>query len=193
MKQNPTRQTLISKVADQTDEAAWEEFVSYYQDYLEKVLYKTGLNEEEVKDFSQMTFVRVWEKIPEFTYNPKRGRFRSWFTQIALNYISNHRRLKSTSSSHIDIDSEVIHDSSSEMMEQMEQEWQVFIAEKAWEKISSKLSDVMKQAFELHLEGFTSAEIGQELNIAESTARVYKKRISFKLKYEIERLEQELS
>ena len=189
---HPTRKTLISKVSDQNNEDAWEEFVSYYSEYLEKIFFKAGLNDEEVKDFTQNIFIKVWEIIPEFNYNPERGKFRSWITQIALNYISNYKRLKINNSEFVLIDEHIINQEKIEVDHTLELEWQSFIAEKAWLNIKETLSPKMQEAFELHLHGFSSKEIGTKLSIAESSARVYKKRINFKLKYEIERLEQEL-
>ena len=80
-----TRQTLLAKIVDQRDEKAWEEFVDYYKLYLNNVLIKYGLNPEDSQDVVQMTILKIWELLPTFQYDPAKGKFRSWITQININ------------------------------------------------------------------------------------------------------------
>lgn len=188
MKAGKTRQTLISKVMDQHDEEAWSEFVSYYKDYLLRVLMKYNLSSEEVHDAVQEALVKIWKNLPNFNYDPKKGRFRSWIAQFAINemrlVIRKNSRQDKVKDLEINEDIE---------QDKLEEEWMAFVAQKAWENVSPSLNEAMRQTFDLHLKGLNSSQIAEQLNIPASTARVYKKRVTYKLKYEIARLENELN
>lgn len=191
MKQEKTRHTLISKLANQNDEEAWAEFVSYYEEYLKRVLAKYGLTPEEVHDFVQSTLLIIWKKLPGFQYDPSKGRFRSWIAQIAIN------EMRSTVRKEVKLREAIekkvtLTGGMDDLRNDLEEEWQLFLSQKAWENISSDLSETMRQAFSLHIEGLTSPQIAEKLEISESSARVYKQRVTYKLKYEIARLDQEL-
>ena len=190
MKQKETRATLISKVTDQADEAAWSEFISQYEGYLRVILGRTFLEDQDLEDCLQNTFIRIWELMPEFDYKPERGRFRSWIAQIAINkariYVRQATRRTNTKQSIFDLN-EV------ELNNTLDDEWKVFISKKAWENIREDLNEPMRQAFELHLEGMSHRDIAEKVQITEAVSRVYKQRIIYKLKYEIKRLHRELS
>ena len=187
-----TRQTLISKITDQQDESAWTEFVSYYEDYLKVILGRYKLSEAEIHDSLQNTLVKIWQELPNFEYNPNKGRFRSWIAQIAINDVRNsvrkEVRLKEAQGQSLDFE-----ESPEDFELKLEKEWKVFISKKAWENISPDLTEAMRETFDLYLKGLNSREISEKLHITEAVARVYKQRISYKLKYEIKRLDRELS
>ena len=192
MTEKKTRQTLISKVTDQHDEEAWAEFVSYYQDYLLRVLRRYKLTEEEIHDSVQNSLVKIWKELPDFTYDPSKGKFRSWIAQIAINDMRTIVRKEVKTREAIANNRDILaHDN--DLSNELEQEWKIFVAQRAWENINPYISDAMKECFDLHLQGQSSVQISEKLKISESTARVYKKRVGYKLKYEIARLEKELN
>ena len=190
MNYKETRATLIYKVSNQADEGAWSEFISQYEGYLRIILSRTFLEDQDLEDCLQNTFIRIWELMPDFDYNPERGRFRSWIAQIAINkartYVRQAKKRNSTTQSLCDLNEIDLNNT-------LDDEWKIFISKKAWENIREELNEVMKQAFDLHLAGKTHREIADQLDITEAVSRVYKQRITYKLKYEIKRLHRELN
>ena len=189
MKHKDTRSTLISRITDQGDEAAWNEFSQQYRGYLEVILSRTHLETQEIEDCLQNTLLRIWELMPKFDYDPQKGRFRSWIAQIAVNTARSylHHESKQTTAK------QNIYDLSQQDLENtLEDDWKVFISQKAWANISEDLNEAMRETFELYLQGLNSREISEKVGISEAVARVYKQRIGYKLKYEIQRLDQEL-
>lgn len=193
MKNIETRTTLIARLKDKADDAAWEEFSSYYKDYLEAVLAKYGVVLEERQDIIQNTLLKVWELLPSFEYDPQKGRFRSWLTRVTVNLMKVHltkenRLEKAISEGKVEANDEF----DESLQKEFEREWKSFIAQKAWEGISKQLNDVMRQVFELYMEGHENLDISEKLGVAESTVRVYQKRVREKFKFELSRLEREL-
>ena len=190
MKQPQTKATLISKVANQGDEQAWSEFISQYKGYLRVILSRTYLAEKDLEDCLQNILIRIWELMPEFDYKPEKGRFRSWIAQIAINkarsYVRQENKELNTKQSLCDLNEIELNDS-------LDDEWKIFISKKAWENVKEELNDIMKNSFQLHLDGFKNPEISEKLGISEAVFRVYKQRVSYKLKYEIKRLHRELN
>lgn len=191
MKKDRTRQTLISRLADQNDEEAWKEFVFYYEDYIKIIFKKFRLSEEQINDSLQNTLLKIWKELPNFNYNPERGRFRSWIYTVALNDMRTMVR-KEVKRQSVEKESFLPDLNSNKFETELEDEWKVYISKKAWENIRVELNDVMREAFELYLQGLNSREISEKLGISEAVARVYKQRISHRLKYEIKRLDREL-
>jgi RNA polymerase sigma factor (sigma-70 family) len=80
-----TRATLIQRVRDQRDEKSWREFLGHYEPYIYNMLRRMHLNHHDAEDVAQSVNLKVWEKLPEFDYDARKGRFRSWLCAVAVN------------------------------------------------------------------------------------------------------------
>lgn len=194
MKSLETRQTLLTKVLDQRDDSAWEEFVQYYELYLNNVLVKYGLNPDDSKDIIQMTLLKIWELLPKFEYDSSRGRFRSWITQININIMKDYVKKNARLSKAINEGKITALDTESPKINEIyEQEWRQLIAQKAWEKVAADLNSNVKTCFELYMTGTPNKDIAEQLNISESSVRVYQNRVRLKLNQELANIEREYS
>jgi RNA polymerase sigma-70 factor, ECF subfamily len=73
-----TRASLLSRVRNSTDEAAWREFEALYHDLLVRFCRRRGLQEADAADVVQTVMTNLVKALPRFAYDPKRGRFRDY-------------------------------------------------------------------------------------------------------------------
>jgi RNA polymerase sigma-70 factor (ECF subfamily) len=78
-----TRLSLVERVRDPSDAAAWAEFVTVYQPLLTAYLRKRGVNEADAADIVQDVFTRLVSAMARFQLDHHRGRFRTWLWQVA--------------------------------------------------------------------------------------------------------------
>lgn len=191
-----TRITLLQKIKDQHDEAAWEDFVYFYKAYIYKIILSMNITVSEADDLAQKILLKLWEKLPEFEYQANKGSFRSWLCTVIKNHARNYIRDNQTRRKKLfgeepegqnvepslDADIEVI----------AEREWKVHVARLAWDNVSKVLPENHVEIFTLHANGSTIEEVEEKTGIKKATAYVYLKRCRDKLKSEIKRLTEEL-
>lgn len=85
-----TRKSLLLRVRDPADEAAWREFADQYRELLERYCRVRGLQAADVDDVCQLAFVNLLRSLRSFEYDPARGRFRHFLGRIVRNAIHTH-------------------------------------------------------------------------------------------------------
>ena len=150
------------------------------------------MNPVEIEDHVQSTLVICWKKLPDFQYDPDKGRFRYWLSRIAKFTVKNHIR-KFSRRSALDKKLESPQSLSPEIEEISDREWKVFISKKAWNNIKNTLSEKGRLCFEALMEGEGYDSISDRLSIPKNTISVNKSRIEEKMYKEIQRLQRELS
>jgi RNA polymerase sigma factor (sigma-70 family) len=88
----PTRASLLVRLRDQQDQAAWREFVDLYAPLLYNYARKQGLQDADAVDLSQEVIRTVTGAVGRLEYDPQRGAFRSWLFTILRRKLSNWRR-----------------------------------------------------------------------------------------------------
>ena len=79
----PTSKTLLFRVRDSEDDAAWTTFAEIYTPLLFRFFRGRGLNEADAADVLQNVMIAVARAIRTFEYEPTRGTFRSWLYTVA--------------------------------------------------------------------------------------------------------------
>jgi RNA polymerase sigma-70 factor, ECF subfamily len=80
-----TSPTLLKRLRNSDDRDAWERFVEIYSPVLYRWARRSGLADQDACDLLQDVFLLLFEKLPEFTYDPQKGRFRGWLRTVASN------------------------------------------------------------------------------------------------------------
>ncbi|MCH2176603.1 MAG: sigma-70 family RNA polymerase sigma factor [Lentisphaeria bacterium] len=194
-----TRKTLIQRVRDKHDHESWEEFVDVYKQFLYVVVRNLNLNHHDTEEIVQEVFLKTWNHLEKFDYQPGKGKFRHWLSRIAKNTVVDFARKRKAQANRVEkasnnADSPFSHNgiSSPDIESFVEQEWIKFITERAFEKLSETTSPKEIETFHLFAKGKSVTEISETLGIAESSVYVYKKRIQEKLQKEIKNLEYDL-
>src|ERR1700732_2246043 len=87
----PTRASLLVRLRDPQDEAAWANFVDLYAPLVYGYARKQGLQDADAADLSQDVLAAVAGSIGRLEYDPKRGAFRNWLFTVVRRKISNWR------------------------------------------------------------------------------------------------------
>jgi RNA polymerase sigma-70 factor (ECF subfamily) len=83
-----TRPTLLSRVRNPDDQAAWLEFESRYRELILRYGRRCGLSVTDAEDVWQMVMVRLLRVLPKFRYDPARGRFHDYLCRVTRSAIA---------------------------------------------------------------------------------------------------------
>jgi RNA polymerase sigma-70 factor (ECF subfamily) len=86
-----TRASLLLRLRDPQDEAAWTEFVDLYAPLVYGYARKQGLQDADAADLTQDVLGAVASAVDRLEYNPARGAFRNWLFTIVRRKLSNRR------------------------------------------------------------------------------------------------------
>jgi len=82
-----TRASLLIRVRDPADQAAWQEFVEIYRPLILRLARHKGMQRADADDVAQQVLLSVAKAVEG--YDPQRARFRTWLHRIAQNAILN--------------------------------------------------------------------------------------------------------
>ncbi|MDZ4849554.1 MAG: sigma-70 family RNA polymerase sigma factor [Pirellulaceae bacterium] len=84
-----TRASLILRLPNAADVAAWDEFVLVYGPVLFRAARRQGLQPTDADDLVQEVFSAVAKQVGDWFQRDDRGRFRAWLLRIARNIAVN--------------------------------------------------------------------------------------------------------
>ena len=84
-----TRPSLLVRLKDRTDDAAWYEFTEIYRPLIYRLACRRGLQHADAEDLIQQVFSAVARAIDGWEVDADRGRFRTWLSRVATNAILN--------------------------------------------------------------------------------------------------------
>ena len=78
----PTRATLLLRMRDPEDDAAWQEFARLYTPLILQYCRRRGLQDADAQDVTQDVMRSVSKAINNFEYDQNRGLFRQWLYTV---------------------------------------------------------------------------------------------------------------
>ncbi|NWK54721.1 RNA polymerase sigma factor [Verrucomicrobiaceae bacterium N1E253] len=190
-----TRYTLIERLKDQDDQAAWETFTQNYEGYIYTVLIRLGIRADDASDLRQDILLKLWKQLPEFEYQAEKGSFRSWLCTVirntAYSYFSSRKneqkRIDSYFQSHDDSPS-----GSPQLDQLMDHEWKTYITNRAMQNLRASFNQQSITIFERSLDGESVESLAREFELQENTVYRIKNRVKERLIVQINRMRKEL-
>jgi RNA polymerase sigma-70 factor (ECF subfamily) len=90
MESEQTQPSLLSRVRDPSDAAAWREFDAKYRDLILRYCRARGVQPADAEDIRQVVMISLSRTLPSFVYQPERGRFRHYLGRTVRNAIIEH-------------------------------------------------------------------------------------------------------
>jgi RNA polymerase sigma-70 factor (ECF subfamily) len=87
----PTRASLLVRLRDSGDEAAWKEFVELYTPLVYGYARGQGLQDADAADLCQDVLRAVAGAVGRLEYDPQRGSFRSWLFTVVRRKLARWR------------------------------------------------------------------------------------------------------
>lgn len=85
-----TRPSLLVRLRDSGDDAAWREFEAAYGGLFVRYGRRLGLQLADAEDICQTVLAKLARSLRTFDYDPDRGRFRDYLGRSVRNAISSH-------------------------------------------------------------------------------------------------------
>jgi RNA polymerase sigma-70 factor (ECF subfamily) len=84
-----TRLSLLVRIRNPADQAAWREFVEIYWPVIHRLARQKGMQEADADDVAQQVLMAVAQAIERREHDPQRAKFRTWLHRVAHNAILN--------------------------------------------------------------------------------------------------------
>jgi RNA polymerase sigma-70 factor (ECF subfamily) len=206
-----TRPSLLQRLKTGDDQQSWREFYRIYGGLIRFFAEKAGLTTDEAEEVVQETAIGVARRLPEFIYDPKTCRFKTWLLNLTRwriqDQIRRRRKLgpgtdaaelgarmgqlaSDTSLGGVPIIESIADPSVPEFGAEWDTAWQKNLFTQALERVRDRIEERQFQIFDLYvLKDWPPEDVARTLGI--SMARVYltKHRVSAQLKKEVQRLE----
>ena len=87
-----TRNSLLIRIRDASDDTAWNEFASIYRPVIYRIARIRGLQDADANDLVQHVLLSVSKAIDRFDATRKDAKFRTWLVKITRNAIVDRLR-----------------------------------------------------------------------------------------------------
>ena len=192
-----TRASLLVRLGDPEDRAAWRQFVELYGGLVYGFARRNGLQDADAADVTQEVFVAVAQAAGRFHYDPRRGKFRGWLYAVARKRIARAlegRRSQPFGSGDSDVHRRLAEAPGREAASDAfwEQEYQQQLFRLAAGRIQEDFAPTTWQAFwKTAVEGESGSAVAAQLGLSVGAVYVARSRVLARLTEQIQRLQTE--
>jgi RNA polymerase sigma-70 factor (ECF subfamily) len=174
-----THATLLTRLADSLDPAAWREFHGRYADLLRGFARRRGLQPADCDDVTQNVLLSLTRSMGKFSYDPARGKFRAYLKTLALHEIFRFLRQRSRQRALGSLDEEAGRAAADPAVEaQWEEEWRQYHLRRAMARLENEFSERDRMAFAQYaVEGRPVADTAAALGMSADQVYQAKSRI----------------
>jgi RNA polymerase sigma-70 factor (ECF subfamily) len=184
---NTTSATLLDRLIHGADQSAWERFVELYTPLLLAWCRRIGLSDADAADLTQTVFVSLYEKLPEFRYDPTRS-FRAWLKTVMLNAWRNQHRKRQlgTGNGSAVLDPDLVPDTDPRLQLD-EEEYRVHLVRRALVLMQQNFEPTTwKACWEFVVNDRPAQEVAVELGITVNAVYLAKSRVLRHLRQELQ-------
>ena len=118
-----THPSLLVRVQDLADQAAWREFDTRYRDLILRYCRRKGLQPSDAEDVRQMVMLNLARQLRTFEYQPEKGRFRDYLGRTVANAI--HRYFRRPTRERRGLDTSVVVGLEAPPDDVLDREWEI--------------------------------------------------------------------
>jgi RNA polymerase sigma-70 factor, ECF subfamily len=178
-----TRASLILRLPDAKDVAAWNEVTAIYTPLIRRLARFRGLQPNDVDDLTQEVLASLARSVAAWLDRPDRGSFRAWLLSIARNKAINHLTRRSTRPWALGGDeaAELIAElpgRNDEITCEFDMEYRREVFHWAVSQVRRQVSETTWAAFQLtHIDGQSIPQTAQQLGTTVGTVYVSRSRV----------------
>jgi RNA polymerase sigma factor (sigma-70 family) len=207
-----THSSLLNRLRNGDDTAGWQEFYRVYGKLVRDFAIHAGLTDTEADEVVQETAVAMARHLPEYRYNPKVCRFKTWLLNQASWRVKDQLRKRNSAppdsregaggvSAAVPADETTrtstanrVPDPAGENLDALfEAEWRKSLFSRALEQVKSKFTLKQFQVFDLLvLKEWPPAQVAQSLGISLANVYVIRHRMSAAVKKQVKLLEKQI-
>ncbi len=183
-----TRASLILRLRDAADVAAWDEFVAIYGPLVYRMALRQRLQRADADDVVQQVFTAVAQSVNQWCERPERGQFRGWLLSIARNTAIKTLTRKPYGGVGLGGDqptrslSEIV-DPREQLSGQFDLEYRREVYRWAAEQVRDSVAPSTWNAFHLtHVDGVSIADAATQLNISVGNIYIARSRVISRLR-----------
>lgn len=177
--QETTHASLLLRLHHGADSAAWDEFHQRYGDLIRAFARRRGLQPADCDDVLQDVLLSLSKALPNFEYDPAKGRFRSYLKTATLRAIfrKNHQKHGEVA---LDPHDDAIPpaEDDGEIQLAWEQEWQRYHLRQAMRTLEPEFNEADRAMFWLYaVDGCSAQETAERLEVSVNQVYQAKSRI----------------
>jgi RNA polymerase sigma factor (sigma-70 family) len=178
-----TQASLLRRVRDTSDAAAWAEFAGRYRDLLVRFCRRQGLQQADSEDVVQQVLASLARTLPAFVYSPQRGRFRDYLYRCTRNAIAQLGKSSRRAGIGEGGDPDLREDARAEAEagRLWEQEWVAHHYRRAMDEVRATFEPRSVEIFDLSLEGLGVAELAARFEMSTQAVHKVRQRIRDRL------------
>lgn len=179
-----THPSLLQRVADMGDHAAWREFDARYRDLIWRYCRRKGLQASDAEDVRQLVMLNLAKQLRTFEYRPEKGRFRDYLGRAVANGIHRVFRRPRLESQGLGTDEGRDLEAPPDVTldREWEIEWMHHHYRRAIEHVRGSSDPRSIEVFEQLLAGRTVEETAQEFRLSRDAVYKVKQRVRDRLK-----------
>jgi RNA polymerase sigma factor (sigma-70 family) len=184
-----TRQSLLVRLRDSRDGAAWRTFVDVYAPAVFAFARRSGLQPADAADVTQDVCRNVAQALRSSAYDPDRGRFRGWLFAIVRNQLKMFRRTQSRHPRGAELPADVPDATAAETWD-LECRRRLF----AWacDRVKPTVAPATWQAFwRTAVDGLPGEKVAAEIGLSPAAVYLAKSRVLAKLRDAVTEVEDE--
>jgi RNA polymerase sigma-70 factor (ECF subfamily) len=189
-----TRRSLVLRLRNSDDEAAWGEFMELYEPLVYRLARTKGLQDADALDHCQDVFRAVASAIERFDPDPAKGSFRGWLFRIARNLLVNllaaqRRQVRGAGSTSVQELLEAQPSADVEAQSEYETAFKRRAFQWAAEQVQGEFTDSTWLAFwKTGVENRPVADVAEELGLTPGAVYVARSRVLARLRERVQQL-----
>ena len=203
-----TRPSLLNRLKAGDDTESWREFYRIYGKLARDFAIHAGLTDTEADEVVQETAIAIARHLPEYRYDPKVCRFKTWLLNVTQWRIQDQLKRRKTQASwakgrssesrqddtaRTETAHRVPDAGPADLDSVFDEQWRKSLFDLAMEHVKVRFSSKQFQIFDLvvHKE-WPAADVAQSLGVSLANVYVTRHRIAAAIKKETKRLEKQL-